>query len=124
MHYLADKEKQDENRDNAIGSYPNRKSEGLERQEYPYASTYEGGEGAYVTYVLSKEQRVEGGQLGVLYRTLNDGDSFLVLPVPRYKEPDAQKQPSPVPFPVPSRETTKNVATGVGVGAVAYIYIK
>lgn len=92
----------DRNREDAIGSYPKRNAEGLERQEYPYASTYEGGKGAYVTYVPAGEQRIEGGQLSGLSKKLDDKDLFLVLPVPRDKEPDAQRVPVTYPFPVPA----------------------
>lgn len=93
------------NRNDAIGDYPVRKGEGLERQEYPYATTYEGGKGAYVTYVPEGEQRIEGGQLSVLSRILNDKDAFMVLPVPKGREPDdikelaLQRYREPVPVP-------------------------
>lgn len=46
------------------------------------------------------EQRIEGGQLSTLSKKLNDNDAFLVLPVPKDKEPDAEKQPITVPFPL------------------------
>ena len=36
--------------------------------EYPFASTYEGGAGAYVSSVPIQEQRIQGGSLGTFYR--------------------------------------------------------
>ena len=103
LHIIkGNKDLQEDNRDDALEGYPKRTDEGLERQEYPYASTYEGGKGAYVTYVPAREQRIEGGQLSVLSKKLNYYDLFLVLPVPNDKEPDAKRQPITVPFPLPA----------------------
>jgi hypothetical protein len=77
----------------ATNGYPSRKGEGLERDEYPYASTIEGGKGAIVAYVPEKENSIQGGYLSILYATLKDGEGFLVIPVPKKKE----KEPQPVP---------------------------
>jgi len=110
----------------ALKNYPSRGAEGLQRDEYPYASTEEGGEGAAVEYVPASENSKQGVQLKGLYATLAPGDQFLVLPVPKDEEPDAVPAPIPVPFPtgVRSNQTNRNVATGVGVGAVAYLLYK
>jgi uncharacterized protein YuzB (UPF0349 family) len=44
--------------------------------EYPFASTEEGGTGAILRCVDSTENSSEGGQLGNFYKTINDGDQF------------------------------------------------
>lgn len=44
--------------------------------EFPFASTQEGGSGARLRCVDSTENSSEGGQLGAFYRTINDGDQF------------------------------------------------
>jgi hypothetical protein len=48
--------------------------------EYPFASTYEGGSGAQVLGVPLAEQRIQGGSLSRFYQQNNigDGDQFLV----------------------------------------------
>jgi len=83
--------------------YPLRAGEGLQRDEYPYASTFEGGAGAEVAYVPTKENQIQGSlELKSLYKTMKIGEAFLVLPVPKDKEPDAERQPITVPFPLPA----------------------
>lgn len=51
LHYDSNKVNQAERRKEAIKGYPSRGAEGLQRDEYPYASTEEGGAGADVAYV-------------------------------------------------------------------------
>ena len=48
--------------------------------EYPFASTNEGGAGAVVLPVPARENSVQGGKLSVFYRqnSLQDGDRFKV----------------------------------------------
>ena len=49
---------------------------GLSRDEYPYASTIEGGSDGYWAYVPVHEQSVQGGKLQGLYkRLLSSGSS-------------------------------------------------
>jgi RHS repeat-associated protein len=53
--------------------------------EYPYASTKEGGSGAWVARVYSFENSIQGGYLSAFYTiTVHHkiGESFLVVPVP------------------------------------------
>ena len=108
---------------------PSRGSEGLQRDEYPYASTREGGTGAEVTYVPSKENSSQGGSLGALYKTLKSGDGFLVLPVPRDREPDAVPDAVPVTIndPVgvrsPAKEALETISVGTIIGTVLYYII-
>jgi hypothetical protein len=83
LTYDSNKLNQIKRREEAVGGLPSRYSEGLHRDEYPYASTEEGGLGAVVTYVPAKENSIQGGQLSALYSQINSGDQFLVLPVPR-----------------------------------------
>lgn len=52
-----------------------RYKEGLSRDEYPYASTMEGGIDGFWTYVPVHEQSVQGGRLQGLYRRLIESDS-------------------------------------------------
>ncbi|GES59952.1 hypothetical protein ATEIFO6365_0002028300 [Aspergillus terreus] len=44
--------------------------------EFPFASTKEGGSGARLRCVDSTENSSEGGQLSAFYGTINDGDKF------------------------------------------------
>ena len=48
--------------------------------EYPFASTYEGGKGAFVADVPQSEQNIQGGVLAQFYRIygIQDGDQFKV----------------------------------------------
>ena len=124
LHYDSNKENQAERRKEAMKGYPARGAEGLQRDEYPYASTTEGGKGADVAYVPSKENSSQGGSLGALYKTLKSGDGFLVLPVPRDREPDAVPDPVPVfnPIAVPTPEQIdKAVKPAVTVGTILTI---
>lgn len=56
--------------------------------EYPFASTYEGGAGSSVRYVPLLEQRKQGSQMAKVSRLLNDGDAFAVVPIPSDNEYD------------------------------------
>jgi len=117
LHYDSNLKRRSQRRYQATKDYPSRGSEGLQRDEYPYASTFEGGEGAAVAYVPASENSRQGLlELTPLYKTLNSGDAFLVLPVPKDKEPDAEPQT------VPSRQAVKTGAR-IGVGAMIGIGI-
>ena len=73
----------------------------FERDEYPYASTYEGGKRAMVKHVPIPENSRQGTDLARLYSTMQDKKAFLVLPVPIDKESRPVAKPSPVPvFPL------------------------
>ncbi len=99
LHYDSDKKRQIARRREATAPYPT--VPGKQRDEYPYASTYEGGKGAMVEYVDSKENSQQGRDLQLLYSTMSDGDSFLVIPVPKDKEPEKEPAPVPEDKPVP-----------------------
>lgn len=61
--------------------------------EYPFASTNEGGEGASLEFVDAWEQVIQGTQISLLHRKLEIGDHYLVFPINkkrfRYKEAPA-----------------------------------
>jgi hypothetical protein len=52
----------------------------LSPDEYPFASTYEGGAGAQIRGVPIREQRIQGGTLSKFYlnNNIGDGDKFKV----------------------------------------------
>jgi RHS repeat-associated protein len=88
-------------------SYANRKAalrglgkagKGLSWDEFPYASTVEGGFGAQVFAAPVPEQIVQGIQLSVLYgrgeNRMEAGDKFLIFPVSNMRE----LQPAPMPI--------------------------
>jgi len=97
------------NRNEALKDYP-AVSRSVQRDEYPYASTLEGGKGALVYYVPGRENSIQGGQLGALYSALTPGQSFMVIPVPKDKEPDAERQPAPEPRPAQPEVSPVTVA--------------
>ena len=98
LHYDNDKRRSNQRRYQATKGYSSRASEGLEKDEYPYASTFEGGAGASIAYV-PKEQNSRQGllELAPLYRTMSQGEAFIVIPVPKDREPEKETQPSPFP---------------------------
>ncbi len=117
LHFDADRTRWNARRYAATLPYPSRGAEGLQRDEYPYASTYEGGAGAAVAYVPASENSRQGLQeLTPLYKTLNDKDAFINIPVPKEKEPDAERQPAPQP-------SKPELSPGVTVAAVVALVI-
>lgn len=101
LTYDDDKDARDRRRREATMGTPT--EPGKQRDEYPYASTEVGGTGAQVRLVPSYENSLQGGQLSALYRLLDDGDKFLVLPVPKNK---THRVPYPETVPVEARERT------------------
>lgn len=100
LHYDPDKEKQKARRNEALKGIPS-KGPMLHRDEYPYASTYEGGSGAVVEYVPNTENSSQGGSLKALYATMTDKEAFLVIPVPSLKAPETVTEPVDIPRGVP-----------------------
>lgn len=78
-------------------------------EEFPMASTTQGGAGAFTSCVPIQEQWSQGGTLSQMYQQNNmkAGDQFRVVIVPKLKMP----QPSPVPSPVvvPENKTPQPV---------------
>ncbi|SMP07789.1 NucA/NucB deoxyribonuclease domain-containing protein [Chryseobacterium profundimaris] len=94
LHYDADKGRRKIRRKEATSNYPT--IPGQDRDEYPYASTFEGGKGANIAYIPSEENRIGQGLLGLapLYSKLKSGDAFMVIPVPANEEPETARQRS------------------------------
>lgn len=67
-----------ENRRNALRGIPSTPS-GFSRDEYPFASTLEGGVGASVMTVSNAEHSLQAVALSNFYRTITDGDRFEVI---------------------------------------------
>jgi RHS repeat-associated protein len=65
------------------------------RDEFPYASTTQGGTGAYVNCVPVSEQQIQALHLRTLYSGMKAGDQFRVLLMPRIISPVTQPVPSP-----------------------------
>jgi RHS repeat-associated protein len=103
---------------------------GSDRDEYPYASTKEGGKGADVNYVPTSENRKHGGFIGALVvaNNMQTGDQFQMVPIPDTPDGEPETSPSPVtsPVTVPATPiiTPKQVATGAGVAVGLYILWK
>ncbi len=113
LHYDSDRKNNARRRQQATQGIPT--APGYQRDEYPYASTFEGGKQpdgsrANVMLVPTKENNWQGVmELRPLYRTLKTGDAFLVIPVPKNREPEDVKQevlqryqePAPAPIRTP-----------------------
>ena len=56
------------------------KGSGLSCDEFPYASTTQGGILSMTDCVPSRENSIQGGQLSQLYRKMNKGENFVVIP--------------------------------------------
>ena len=80
LQYLEDSAKADANRRAALANHKPAKS-GFSLDEYPFASTYQGGAGAEVAEVPSVEQGRQGNLMKTFYQNnkLQDGDWFDVL---------------------------------------------
>lgn len=75
------------------------------RDEFPYASTEEGGAGSSVACVPKSEQAIQGGQLRAVYRNMKAGDQFLVVPVSNEEEKKPIEQPVPQTYPIFNKKT-------------------
>ena len=64
--------------------------------EVPYKSTKEGGSNAIMMPAKAKENMGHGTSLGAFYRSLKDGDYFLVPLGKGLKEPEGRPSPAPV----------------------------
>ncbi|MET3129594.1 RHS repeat-associated protein [Arcicella rosea] len=115
LHYDSDKSRQFQRRKESTGALPTKS--GMHKDEYPYASTFEGGKDADVAYVPAAENYSQGGSLGALYRTMKQGEAFMVIPVPKDREPEGLK--ALVPQKVPTA-----VGTGVVAGVLLWEFVK
>jgi RHS repeat-associated protein len=82
--------------------------------EYPFASTVEGGLNASVQPVDEGEQRLQAGQLSALYSYLGVGDKFIVVPISKGAH-DYQIAPRYYTFPAfePSKGWMERANTGI-----------
>ncbi|VFB03715.1 MULTISPECIES: RHS repeat-associated core domain-containing protein [Chryseobacterium] len=131
LHYDGDKERVLARRKQNVHAM--KTVSGYQRDEYPYASTLE-GDRAMVTYVPSRENSIQGGTLGSMYRAagLKTGDAFMVIPVPKGSTKEIMKEQSLLntqPLPVPRNSDFRTPAVPhkmwpvLGVIAVgAFIY--
>lgn len=80
LRYLKDSAKADANRRAALADHRPAKS-GFSLDEYPFASTYQGGAGAEVMEVPENEQDKQGGKMSSFYQKykLQDADEFDVM---------------------------------------------
>ena len=74
----TDESRKKQNRKDSCGNM--KPGNGMSCDEYPFASTYEGGTGAVIAAVPIKENSSQGGQLSAFYRrnSIQDGDCFEV----------------------------------------------
>jgi len=93
LTYDSDRKNQAKRRREALKNYRGTAEKGESLDEYPYASTMEGGANASVLPVPNEEQSIQGGQLGglVTSKKMKTGDQIFVIPVPSGQEP--QKVP-------------------------------
>ncbi|MGV4413592.1 DUF6443 domain-containing protein [Chryseobacterium sp. T1] len=117
LHYDNDKSRQAQRRKESTGTIPTKP--GMQRDEYPYASTFEGGKGANVAYVPSRENSSQGGSLGALYKTMTQGEAFMVIPVPKDREPENVKET--VPQKVPTAVKVGAVGAGLIYGGLKFL---
>ena len=73
---------------------------GYDRDEFPYATTMEGGKGAAVNYVPLIENRSHGGYLGAFIRFshLKTGDIIQVVLVPKKQGEKPRLVPQAMPY--------------------------
>ncbi len=78
---LKDEKRSDDNRDEACKDFPKENRQEINCDEYPPASTYEGGAGASTWPVPAQENKSHGSKLGGFYRQyqLEDGDKFKIV---------------------------------------------
>lgn len=80
LRRLKDDKRRDDNRDAACKDFPKDNREKYNCDEYPPASTYEGGAGASTWRVPARENKSHGSKLGHFYRKykLGDKDKFKI----------------------------------------------
>lgn len=90
LHYYSDNKWQRWNRYRATSKIRNQnrgirlRANGLSIEEYPFASSIEGGYDAHVEVVSAAMNSMQGGLLSsfILTNGITDGDAFIVLVVP------------------------------------------
>ena len=118
LTYDSDPDNRRKRRRESLRGYSTRP--GFDRDEFPYATTQEGGRGAAVNYVPSLENQSHGGSLGSFVKgnNLKSGDKFLVVLVPA----NNRRRPSPYTVPVTrsykQQEPVDKVMGGIALGKV------
>ncbi|MGV6861484.1 MAG: NucA/NucB deoxyribonuclease domain-containing protein, partial [Putridiphycobacter sp.] len=74
---------------------------GNSRDEFPYASTIEGGTAAICQCTPVKEQQIQAVQLRLFYSGMSANEKFNVVPVPEDLAPSNQTEPKPALEPKP-----------------------
>lgn len=127
--YDANRQNARQRRREALKNTPPK--QGYDRDEYPYASTKEGGKGADVNYVPRNENRKHGGLIGALVvgNNMQTGDRFEMLLIPNTPDQEPQTSPSPVTNPAPitasrPKPVGTTVSDGVSVGVVIWVIWK
>lgn len=90
---------------------------GNQLDEYPFATTMEGGAGASIKEVPKLENEAHGGLIGntVQINKMTTGDQFLIIPVPDTPEPEVKPVPDPVTSPEPDSPTPPPVFAPLGL---------
>ena len=129
----------DSNRANAVRRrYEALKASGLpassasHRDEYPYATTMEGGANASVMPVPAEENTRHGGYISSLIKANNmrTGDKFQIMLIPNNKQKEQYRIPAPSPIPVPAVRApspsyvTENTVRSIGIVAAGYAVLK
>lgn len=128
LTYDSDDKKRSKRRREATGHLPT--IDDLQKDEYPYATTLEGGLGASVEYVPSDDNSRHGGDLGAVRRAfrMQTGDVFQIILVPQSDQWQPESQPVFIPaalregirFPHPNPVPAKTIVTwGAVVAAMA-----
>jgi RHS repeat-associated protein len=104
LTYDANKNNQKKRREEALRGHRNsiKPGSGLSLDEYPFASTMEGGKNSSVRAVPVHEQQIQGSEIGgfsgvIRLYGLQTGDKILVIPVPKEKTQAPSTQPLSVP---------------------------
>ena len=100
LHYERDPVQKEFNGNEAIrcSGLKSLKRLGLERNEFPYKCTKEGGCGSTVWYASTNKNRKQGNLLRAFVQGMQDGEAFEIKLVPKQRQP----QESPVPIFTPS----------------------
>lgn len=102
LTYDSNKQNAQKRRNAAMKANKVPASSEYDRDEYPYATTKEGGANASVAKVPSNENRSHGAYLGALIKSndMKTGDNFNIILIPNKDN----KKPQPEPLSVPEKD--------------------
>lgn len=103
LTYDSNEKNRRDRRKAATSPYPT--IPGAERDEYPYATTIEGGVGASIEYVNPTDNQRHGKYISTIRQAYNmkTGDVFHIILVPDNRNPKKEPIGEPVYSPVPER---------------------